>query len=248
MIYNFDGLEFRPISVSGLLHRDGSFEVEGRPYASISVRINGTGEFDVGGKHVSTKRGDVLFMPANTPYRAQYLDSEIIVVHLESCNYFELEGMCLKNSSQIEERFRRLLSLWNERHSVNKTKAVIYDILDRISEDKKTVISDTEFSDCVAYINSHFSDPTLDVDRMCNHGFVSTSTLQRKFHKYFEISPKQYLIRLRMNRALDLLTADELSVREIALACGFSDEKYFSRAFREQYGCSPTQMKKRIMA
>ena len=247
MIYNFDNLEFKPINVCNTGHKDGYFQVNGRPYASVAIRINGIGDFNISGKHISTKKGDVFFMPADTPYEVQYSQSEIIVVHLEGCNYSEVENISLCNVQLIEERFHRLLMLWNEHHSINKTKAAIYDILDKIAEDKKTVIRDKEFSSCVAYINSNFQDPELNVDKVCEHGFISASTMQRKFHKYFEMSPKQYLIKLRMNMAFDLLSADELSVSEISLMCGFSDEKYFSRAFKNQYGYSPSQMKKHLM-
>jgi two-component system response regulator YesN len=49
-----------------------------------------------------------------------------------------------------------------------------------------------------------------------------------------------------MNRALELLIADTLSVREIALMCGFTDEKYFSRAFRNHFGKPPSRMRKNM--
>ena len=246
MIYNFDELEFRPISVGNFLHKDGFFDVKARPHASFSIRIRGMGAFEIDGKRIITKEGDVLFIPAYTPYKVEYSGSESIVVHLMECNYPETENISLQNISSIEARFEKLLDTWNEKHSVNQAKSIVYDILERISEDKKIVIKDTAFADCVAYINSHFSDPELDIERICEHGFISVSTLQRKFYEHFETSPKQYLIKLRMNKAMELLIADELSVRGIALACGFSDEKYFSRAFKERYGYPPSQMKKHI--
>ena len=247
MIYNFDRLEFQPISIGHFIHKDGFFEVKGRPYAAVSFRTKGTGDFEIAGKSMTVRVGELLFIPAYTPYQVKYHASESIVIHLEDCNYFEAEHICPKSISSIESRFQKLLTSWNERHSVNHAKSIIYDILEKIAEDKKIVIRDTAFAECVLYIHSHFSDPELDVERICAHGFISVSSLQRKFHEYFEISPKQYLIRLRMSRALELLIADELSVHEIAIACGFSDDKYFSRAFKEAYGYPPSQMKKHML-
>lgn len=247
MIYNFDELEFKPVSVGNFIHRDGFFDVNARPYAAFSFRTKGTGIFEICGKNITVKEGDVLYIPPNMPYKVEYLGSESIVVHLLDCNYFDAENICLKNVGWTENRFKKLLTSWNERHSVNQAKSIIYDILERISEDKKVVISDTAFADCVAYMNSNFFDPELDIEQVCEHMFISVSTLQRKFQEYFEMSPKQYLIKLRMNRALELLIADELSVREIAFECGFSDEKYFSRAFKNQYGYPPSHMKKHIL-
>ena len=45
-----------------------------------------------------------------------------------------------------------------------------------------------------------------------------------------------------MNKALKLLIENKLSIKEIALACGFPDEKYFSRAFKERFGHPPSQI------
>ena len=243
MIYHFDELEFKPVSVGAFVHRDGFFDVKARPYASFSFRTKGTGDFEINGKRYATKAGDVLFVPPYVPYKVEYSGSESIVAHLSGCNYPEAECIVLQgHAPRIENCFQRLLTAWNDRHSVNQAKSVLYEILEAISEDQKNETADAVFAACVAYIHEHFCDPDLDVTRICEHGFVSVSGLQRKFQKHFEMSPKQYLIRLRMNRALELLIADELSVREIAYACGFSGEKYFSRAFKQRYGHPPSRL------
>jgi AraC-like DNA-binding protein len=49
-----------------------------------------------------------------------------------------------------------------------------------------------------------------------------------------------------MNRALSLLAQGTLSVGEISDACGFSDEKYFSRAFKKVYGYPPSHFKSNV--
>lgn len=59
-------------------------------------------------------------------------------------------------------------------------------------------------------------------------------------NEHFDLSPKQYLLNLRMNHALELLVENELSIKEIAFACGFNDEKYFSKAFKNKYGYPPS--------
>ena len=58
MIYNFDELEFKPISVGNFIHKDGIFNVKARPYASLSFRTKGTGIFEICGKKFEVKEGD----------------------------------------------------------------------------------------------------------------------------------------------------------------------------------------------
>ena len=144
-------------------------------------------------------------------------------------------------------RFQHLLKVWNQQHSANQVKSIIYDILDKMSNDQKMSISDTAIATCVRYMDAHFCDPKVDIETVCDVAFISVSSLQRAFAKYFGMSPKQYLIQLRMNRALELLTENELSVKEISFVCGFTDEKYFSRAFKKKYGYPPSQFRKQII-
>ncbi len=247
MIHNFDNLSFQILTVDRFFHREGVFEVKPRPYAALSFRVSGTGNFEIGSKRLVTKPGEVLFLPADTPYKVEYSVSESIVVHFEHCNYFEAENVCLKNKSEIDIRFQRLLEAWNKQHSVNQAKSIIYDILEKMANDKKMSISDTALTNCVRHMDANFSDSNVDIEAVCSAAFISVSSLQRAFAKHFGISPKQYLIQLRMNRALELLTENKLSVKEISFACGFTDEKYFSRAFKKKYGCSPSQLRKHMI-
>ncbi|MBP3591944.1 MAG: helix-turn-helix transcriptional regulator [Clostridia bacterium] len=243
MIYNCENLSFQILTVDRYYHRDGCFDVKARPYAALSYRVRGTGDFEIGTKRFSTKPGDILFLPANTPYKVEYSVSESIVVHFDACNYTEIESICALNGSKIDLCFEHLLEAWKARRSIHQAKSIVYDILDKISIDQQQAISDAAVATCVRYMEEHYFDPELNVEALCDISFVSVSSLQRAFLKCLATSPKQYLNRLRMNRALELLAKNELSVKEISSACGFKDEKYFSRAFRKRYGHPPAQLK-----
>ena len=247
MIYNFDELSFQVLTVRRFYHHEGVFDVKGRPYAALSFRVHGTGDFEIGSKRFVTKPGDVLFLPANTPYKVEYSVSESIVIHFDSCNYSEAENICFENSAKINLLFENLLKAWNEQRSINQTKSIIYDILDKMETDQQESINDTAIARCVRYMEEHYCDPKLDIETLCDMFFISVSSLQRGFTKYLAMSPKQYLIRLRMDRALELLTKNEISVKEISFACGFADEKYFSRAFKKRYGYPPSQLKNNMI-
>jgi len=247
VIYNFDNLSFRILTVDRFLHREGFFDVKARPYAALSFRVSGRGDFEIGTKHFVTNPGDVFFLPANTPYKVDYSISESIVIHFDNCNYSEVENICFENSAAIKLCFENLLKSWKEQASINKSKSIIYDILDKMENDQIRAINDTTVTSCVSYMEEHYCDPTLDIEALCDMSFISPSTLQRAFSKYFGLSPKQYLIQLRMNHALELLTKRKLSIKEISSACGFTDEKYFSRAFKKRYGYPPTQLQNNMI-
>lgn len=243
MIYNDEALSFRILTVDRFFHKQGIFHVKARPYAAFSFRVSGTGAFDNGRKRLTTNPGDVLFVPANMSYQVEYSVSESIVVHFECCNYSEIENICLKAPSHVEAEFQYLLNEWAREHSVNRAKSIIYDIFEKIETDQKASISDTSIINCIRYIDANFCDATLNLQAVCNATFISVSSLQRAFVKYFGMSPKQYIIRLRMEKALELLMKNDLPVKEISFSCGFSDEKYFARVFKEKYGYPPSRFR-----
>ena len=246
MIYNFDELTFQVLSIARFKHKNGFVSVNSRPYAALSFRESGVGRFEIDGERIVTEPGDVLFIPADTEYKVEYSSSESIVVHMRDCNYHEAENICMQGQTVLGALFQGLLAEWDEGHSVNKAKSVIYEIFENMVHFKKMDIPNPSALRCMQYIESHFSDPALDIAAVCQANFISQSSLQRAFKEYLGVSPKQYLIKLRMNKALELLMQNELLVKEVAEACGFSDEKFFSRSFKQKYGYPPSRIYKHI--
>ncbi|MBE6630628.1 MAG: helix-turn-helix domain-containing protein [Ruminococcaceae bacterium] len=247
MLYNFDELSFQILTIDRFLHKEGIFHVVERPYAALSFRVKGTGHFKIGGKTLFTRPGDVLFIPADVPYEVEYSVSESIVANLQFCNYTEPELFSFQREGEGALLFLQLLTDWQANHSVNGAKSTLYAILEKIDRELKISAEDTAFATCLQYIEAHFCDPSLDIGSVCEKGFISPSSLQRAFLQRFGVSPKQYIIKLRMNKALQLLIENKHSVKEISFLCGFSDEKYFSRAFREKYGYPPSQLRNHIV-
>lgn len=68
---------------------------------------------------------------------------------------------------------------------------------------------------------------------------MSTRQLERLFRRYLNRSPKRYYMELRLAKARNLLMQTDLSVINVALACGFSSPSHFSKCYRAQYGTTP---------
>jgi transcriptional regulator GlxA family with amidase domain len=70
---------------------------------------------------------------------------------------------------------------------------------------------------------------------------ISTSRrqLERLFQKHLNCSPSRYYLRLRLNRARQLLKKEQMPMPEVALACGFVSSTHFSKCYREHFGISP---------
>lgn len=77
---------------------------------------------------------------------------------------------------------------------------------------------------------------------------MSRSNLMRVFRRATGQTPIDYLIRLRIQRSMELLRHSELSVTEVAMEVGFSDSNYFARQFRKTQKQSPSAYRKSQLA
>lgn len=242
MLCNFENLTFQVLSAGVFSHNDGTFSVPGRPYAALSYRSEGEAEFFIGDESFKTTPGDISFIPAFSEYRVSYKKSESIVIHLTDVNYTSAENLSLNAGTLFYEKFKTLSDGWSTSPRVNGAKSVIYDIL-QTAADLNSGVSDPEFKKCISFISENYTDPELSVGAVCRAGNMSVATLRRKFMLFYESSPNKYITGLRLSRAVGLLIRSDLSVRQIASQCGFSDEKYFSRTVKKHYGVSPSSLR-----
>jgi len=68
---------------------------------------------------------------------------------------------------------------------------------------------------------------------------MSTRQLERLFRRYLNRSPKRYYMELRLGKARNLLMQTEMSVINVALACGFASPSHFSKCYRAHYNTTP---------
>ncbi|GLO70425.1 AraC family transcriptional regulator [Phaeobacter inhibens] len=68
---------------------------------------------------------------------------------------------------------------------------------------------------------------------------MSTRQLERLFRRYLNRSPKRYYMELRLQKARNLLMQTDMSVINVALACGFASPSHFSKCYRAHYDTTP---------
>lgn len=73
---------------------------------------------------------------------------------------------------------------------------------------------------------------------------LSRSHFIRTFAKATRLSPIEYLIQLRLQRAMELLRHSQMTVSQIAFEVGFNDSNYFARQFKQRKGASPLAYRK----
>lgn len=88
------------------------------------------------------------------------------------------------------------------------------------------------------YLRHHFPEKILVGDLAARIG-ISRSYLVRLFRECYGVSPQEYLIRLRMQHAVDRLVLTDDPIGKIASECGYPDPLAFSKIFKQRFGKSP---------
>ena len=100
--------------------------------------------------------------------------------------------------------------------------------------------------DSIEIMEQHLEDP-IGADDLAHLAGLSRRQLERLFRKYIGRTPTQYYLGLRLERARYLLFQTDLSVLDVALACGFVSGSHFSKCYRQIYGRTP-QAERRVRA
>ena len=87
-------------------------------------------------------------------------------------------------------------------------------------------------------MEKNLEDP-LSPSLLAKQAGLSTRQLERLFRRYLDRSPKRYCLELRLKKARSLLLQTEMSVINVALACGFTSPSHFSKCYRSFYGRTP---------
>lgn len=97
----------------------------------------------------------------------------------------------------------------------------------------------------VDYIRNNYANP-ISIPEMSRKIGLSQRQLERRFNSAFRVSPRRYIIRLRLIIASDRLRDSETPITEIAHECGFYDHSSFIRQFRKTFETTPLEFRKRF--
>lgn len=96
----------------------------------------------------------------------------------------------------------------------------------------------------ISFLERHYMEP-LTLEEIAAAAHMSSRTLLRAFSRTLDLTPMQYLSRVRIHRAEELLCTTSASITEIAALVGIDDSNYFTRLFKKWNGVSPRAWRKR---
>lgn len=97
-------------------------------------------------------------------------------------------------------------------------------------------------------ILEHLEEEDFSVNRLANAICLSRSQVHRKIKAITGLSTSIYIRMIRLQKAKELLTVEELTISEIAYQVGFKSPVYFSQIFKKTFGKSPTESRNKMIS
>ena len=153
-------------------------------------------------------------------------------------------------SLTLQKLFNALIDEFRQKEKYNRYRlqGLLLEIISLIARKNSIMLysdpgTHKKFSEVCRRMREHFAsnDTIADYAKLCN---LSESRFSHQFSEIMGVSPKQYLITIRIEAAKELLTTSDLSILQISEAVGLLNQNYFSRIFKKYTGLSPSEYRK----
>ncbi|MBQ7800396.1 MAG: helix-turn-helix transcriptional regulator [Oscillospiraceae bacterium] len=185
--------------------------------------------------------------------------SEMLWAHFSgtACDIFKevgLDGVCvikIKDKKQFESAFKKMITAHYKKMQYFDTASqgymtVLLSLIAQSSapiSERKTKISNENLEKVLSLMYETYNKP-IDVKKYAALCFVGEDHFIRVFKAYTGITPYTYQLKIRIDRAAEMLENTAISVGECAEVVGFSDNAYFSKVFKRFTGHCPSYYKK----
>lgn len=146
----------------------------------------------------------------------------------------------------VEKQFQKLALLTDPEAHIGKIYSLTYDILWQLSQNAETPSSNRKNTEYAAYakalLDASFMRP-IQIQQIAEALHIDRRYLTSLFQAAYGVTPKNYLLSLRLEQARDFLDQG-YGVAQSAEMAGFSDFSNFSKQFKHAYGTSPTKRNK----
>ena len=212
--------------------------------------IDGYAEYTFDGVKYSARAGDVVYLANGCNYD-RHIKSDlyhfICVEFTFDTPPNTMEPKVFSNAQELDSLFKKIYKLWYLKDTSYKSKcmSVLYEIYSGlIGKEFSTYIPERRkdvFKDIIKRMSEEYGSKEIYIQGLAQMANMSEVHFRKIFKNIYKISPQQYIIGLRIERAKELLAFGDFSISQISDMLGFSDTCHFSRTFKQKVGYSPTE-------
>ena len=242
--------------------RHGRVRRSGAAEAIFILCEAGAGWCEMGDARHDVQAGEVLVIPPRQPHRYYTDDNDpwsIWWLHVTGGDLADLLaaiGLDLVRptapaadpvqAADLIESICNDLARDETSSSLTAAAGAAWHLLAQLAAERhRRSVGDASINRIQAHLREHLAEPFSVPGLAADAGF-STSHFSARFHAVTGFSVTEYVKRLRMARARELLLTTDRSIADIAAEVGYPDQFYFSRQFRAVAGSSPRHFRRRV--
>lgn len=221
------------------------YETPCRPSFALTFCQEGRITYFHRGQEYVSDRDHALILPRGAAYRL-YRNEEgsfpLVNFQCEGLQEDVFLRIPLANPESYLRDFSLLKSSLLLPQGQARAMSILYDLFHRLSRESASFTG--ALTPALRYLEEAPEDPALSNTFLAEKCGISEVYFRQLFRERFGISPRQYILALRMQKARQLLTESRLPVHIVGEQCGFTNPYHFSRAFRNAAGLTPTEYRK----
>lgn len=224
--------------------------------------LHGKGHFIIENKKFEVTANQFIHVPATDKYMRYWADEEdpwtIYWIHFSGhdlCSFNNSLGITLLKGPQRIPFNQKALDIWEtiyqtlemgySTENLCNASFCLYHFIATFSFTDKHILTEKKdgsniVDDTILNMRSNIDQKLTVQDMACRHN-LSSSHFSSLFRKGTGMSPIDYFIHLKMQRACQLLYAHDTMIKTVAMDLGYDDQYYFSRIFKKYIGMSPEQ-------
>ena len=226
-----------------------SWHVKDRVTHIVGIQLEGKMFHTVGERSITLSAGDVFFFNAKDDFHATVKElGTSYTVHFTTDQQIETESFAYHTSTPKE--FTSILDGIEREASPkgidgNLALSLFYRLCFLIDEHMTQAYRppDARVKAAEEYLRLHFTEKDA-LACAVREASLSARRFGTLFKAQYGTTPGKYLTALRIAAAKKAIVSSELSVKQVAEACGFSDLYYFSKSFKKETGVSPTDFRR----
>lgn len=229
----------------------------GRMSCGMVCAQSGEAEYSFrSGRVLRLRAGDVAFIPASAAYLTKVADGAAFdhytvnfLADPDALGWLadeEISTICPGEFAPFRARFDEIARVWSKKQAGYRMQAralllsLLYAFILESAEARADAAARAETLPAKKFMDEHFGQP-ITLESLAELCRMSRTHFRRLFRAAYGASPIAYLIRVRVEKAKDLLLMRVYTLDEIAQLTGHGSTSYFIRVFRKETGMTPGQ-------